>query len=121
MSSWLILSISNLICRYDKGVRGYVHVLEGDSITTRIHLPASDRTARELLSNIRVLGFFCHPIRLDTIHTNVLRTVHVQWVSSSRSSYCKQLSREMLDLQWSLCKSLLIRYLSFLKCILHAF
>ncbi|CAI7994082.1 Protein CFAP20DC [Geodia barretti] len=41
--------------RYDKGVRGYVHVLEGDSITTRIHLPASDRTSLGLEQSFIIL------------------------------------------------------------------
>ena len=35
--------------RYDKVVRGYVHVMEGDSITTRIQLPGNDRTSRKSL------------------------------------------------------------------------
>lgn len=41
--------------RYDKGIRGYIHVLEGDSITTKIQLPSNDKTSLALVQSCLVL------------------------------------------------------------------
>ena len=41
------LGLCCLVTRYDKSIRGYVQVMEGDSTSTRMQLPGNERTLCE--------------------------------------------------------------------------
>ena len=58
--------------RYDKVVRGYVHVMEGDSITTKIQLPGNDRSSRESLCVV----MYTHPVLWSVVWEDAVKLAY---------------------------------------------